>query len=276
MNPSISNQDRYPHRVLAIGGSDSSGSAGIQADLKTYEALDVFGTSAITIVTAQNTLGVQQSLPIPLELIEQQVNAVLNDISAHVIKTGLLGHSDVVKMVVNQILGLEKLPLVVDPVLVNGQGEPIVSLETVQAYQQDLFPLATIITPNLDEAQWLANMDSINNLGDCYTAAQRLYNYGVKTILIKGGHLENDDVKTDIFFDGETFIELTAPVLPVKNPHGVGCTFASAIAAELAKGNSIRDAVYTAHQYLQDALRGALNWQVGQGRTPVNHHFKNS
>ena len=118
-------------------------------------------------------------------------------------------------------------------------------------------------------------MDSINNLGNCYTAAQRLYNYGVKTILIKGGHLENRDIKTDIFFDGETFIELTAPVLPVKNPHGVGCTFASAIAAELAKGNSIRDAVYTAHQYLQNALRGALNWQVGQGRTPVNHHFRN-
>ena len=118
-------------------------------------------------------------------------------------------------------------------------------------------------------------MDSIQNLGDCYTAARRLYDFGVKTILIKGGHLENSETITDLFFDGANFVELTTPTLPVNNPHGVGCTFASAIAANLAKDHSSPlDAVHTAHQYLQDALRGALDWHLGNGRTPVNHHFK--
>jgi hydroxymethylpyrimidine/phosphomethylpyrimidine kinase len=272
MNLPISNQNYFPYRVLAIGGSDSGGSAGIQADLKTYEARSVFGTSVITLVTAQNTLGVQHAMPIPLELIEQQLNSVLSDIGTNAFKTGLLGRKDVVELVANRVKSFKATPLVVDPVLVNGRGNPIVTVETIQAYQDVLFPLATVITPNIDEARRLTNMDSIQNLGDCYTAARRLYDFGVKTILIKGGHLGTSNMITDLFFDGVDFIELTAPTLPVHNPHGVGCTFASAIAAELAKGNTPFDAVQTAHSYLQDALRGALDWHVGQGRTPVNHH----
>jgi len=276
MDLSISSQDYFPRRVLAIGGSDSGGSAGIQADLKTYEARGVFGTSAITIVTAQNTLSVQHAMPIPLELIEQQIDSVLSDIGANVVKTGLLGREDVVELVANRVKALQDIPLVVDPVLVNGNGDPIVTVETVKAYQDNLLPLATIITPNIDEAQWLTNLDSIQHLGDCYTAARRLYDFGVKNILIKGGHLGNSDGITDLFFDGVDFVELVAPTLPVINPHGVGCTFASAIAAELAKGKSPLDAVYIAQEYLQAALRGALDWRVGQGRTPVNHHVGSS
>lgn len=274
MNLSISEQGHNPRRVLAIGGSDSGGSAGIQADLKTYEAHGIFGTSAITMITAQNTLGVQHATPIPLELIEQQINSVLSDIGADAIKTGLLGRDVVVKLVANQATTFDDIPLVVDPVLVNGKGDAIVSPETVQAYQNVLFPLATIITPNIDEARWLTNMDAIQNLGDCYTAARRLYDFGVRTVLIKGGHLENRETLTDLFFDGTNFVELTAPTLPVNNPHGIGCTFASAIAAELAKGNPPFGAVHSAHQYLQEALRNALDWHLGHGRTPVNHHFK--
>lgn len=261
-----------PPRVLAIGGSDSGGSAGIQADLKTLTARGVYGTSVLTIITAQNTMGVQQSFPLPIPFIQQQIRAVLDDIGTSAIKTGLLGRADVVQMVADEAQRNGQAMLVVDPVLVNGEGHLIVSAETVGAYLEILFPQATIVTPNLDEASRLVGMPPATCLDDFYGLARKLHALGrSKAVLIKGGHLNDTDHVVDLLFDGQSFTELSAPRLPVENPHGVGCTYASAIAAELARGFSIKSAVQTAHAYLHRALSGALNWQLGQGRSPVRH-----
>ncbi len=262
--------ERLPCRVLAIGGSDSGGSAGIQADLKTYAAHRVFGMSALTVVTAQNTCTVQKALPLPLGLIQAQIVAVLEDMQADAIKTGLLGRADVVQLVAELVADYGKTPFVVDPVLVNGAGQPIVDEETVNVYRRKLFPLSTVITPNLDEARWLTDMTAITTENDLRAAARRLHALGPQAVLVKGGHLEGPQ-KVDLFFDGREFVKLTAPTLPVDNPHGVGCTFASAIAAGLALNTPLLEAVRNAHAYLQRTLRGALNWQIGRGRTPVNH-----
>lgn len=265
---------KLPWRALAIGGSDSGGSAGIQADLKTMAAHQVFGTTAITAVTAQNTLGVQRAMGLPVEMIEAQIEAVLNDIGADAIKTGLLGRVEVVGLVAEKVADFREgkgyVPLVVDPVLVNGSGARIVAPEVVAAYRERLFPLAGIITPNLDEACWLAEQEMVKSVEGLYEVARALYGFGSQAVLVKGGHLDGAQ-KVDLFFDGTDFIELTAPTLPIENPHGVGCTLASAIASQLARGETLVTAVQNAHAYLQKALHGALGWQLGQGRLPVNH-----
>lgn len=266
---------RQPRRVLTIAGSDSGGSAGIQADLKTLTARGVFGATAITVVTAQNTLAVQQALPLPLDMIAAQIEAVLSDIGADVIKTGLLGRPEVVDLVANYLVAQDKIPAVIDPVLVNGHGMKIVSEETVDAYRRHLLPLASVITPNLDEAAWLTELDTIATVDDFYTAAHRLHRLGATGVLIKGGHLGGAE-KTDLFFDGETYLVLKATALPIENPHGVGCTLASAIAAEMAKGASSLAAIRSAHAYLQATLRDSLEWQLGRGRPAVNHYKSSS
>jgi hydroxymethylpyrimidine/phosphomethylpyrimidine kinase len=256
--------------VLSIAGSDSGGSAGIQADLKTYEARGVFGSTAITLVTAQNTQGVRQVYPIPETMIEAQIRAVLDDIGANAIKTGLLGRESVVKLAAELIKEYDIKQVVVDPVMVDGSGKQFVNAETLAAYQSVLFPLATFITPNLDEASLLANIP-ISTRDDLYEAATRLHQFGSAYVLIKGGHLAENHTILDLVYDGRQFVELTAPRLAVDNPHGVGCTFASAIAAELAKGQAPLDAVKIAHAYLQTALVGSLGRQIGTGRQPVYH-----
>lgn len=268
----------HPPRVLSIAGSDSGGSAGVQADLKTLTALGVYGTSAITLVTAQDTEGVQAVQHLSPEFIGVQVETVLNDIGADVIKMGFLGDAQVIAHL--KAFLPSGTPLVVDPVLVNGHGELIVSPETIRAYRKILLPRAKVITPNLDEARLLAEMETIQTQADMETAARRIHSeYAPRTIVIKGGHLAESthaEQVLDLLFDGQQFYELIAPRLLIRNPHGVGCTFASAIAAYLAKGQSTNRAVHSAHRYLQNALKAAQNWQVGSGRTPVNHFFKQS
>lgn len=260
-------QSHIPPRVLTIAGSDSGGSAGIQADLKTFTARGVFGMSAITLVTAQNTQGVQRVEVMPAEIVASQMHAVLDDIGLTSAKTGLLFKADIVTLVADI---LPDIPLIVDPVLVNGSGKTIVSSETIEAYKTKLFPRATVITPNLDEAMLLSGIERIEHADDFRKAARIMHDYGVDFVLMKGGHMETEEI-VDILFDGDQFYEWRKPALPIKNPHGIGCTYASAIAAEVAKGNSVVDAVETAHAYVYRALKGALAWQLGQGRSPVNH-----
>ena len=263
-------------RVLTIAGSDSGGSAGIQADLKTFEARGVFGTTAVTVVTAQDTYGVKAVHMMPEDFIRAQATAVLDDIGADALKTGLLGRETVVHLAAELVRAYNIQRVVVDPVLLDGRGRQFVSDEAVTAYREVLFPLVAVITPNLDEAALLAGIE-IRTINDMHTAAQRLHEFGVKTVLVKGGHLADADSSvthiTDVIFDGNQFIELTALRLPVKNPHGVGCTFASAVAAELAKGQPAIAAITTAHHYLQAALAGILEFEnrIGGGRTPVFH-----
>jgi hydroxymethylpyrimidine/phosphomethylpyrimidine kinase len=263
----------YPRRVLAIGGSDSGGSAGIQADLKTYAARDVFGCTAITVVTAQDTNGVQAAHALPEDFVQSQIDVVLQDIGADVVKTGLLGRASIVQLVAEALRNYSISLAVVDPVIMNGKNEVFVSPETIDAYKTLLFPLATVITPNLDEAALLAGM-MIQSMPDMYEAARRLHDLGTRYVLVKGGHFSEGKRLLDLVYDGKQFLELTAWRLPVENPHGVGCTFASAIAAELAKGEPPLSAVSKAHKYLQRALARGLSWQVGHGRPPVNHSLR--
>ncbi|MCI0712372.1 MAG: bifunctional hydroxymethylpyrimidine kinase/phosphomethylpyrimidine kinase [Chloroflexi bacterium] len=258
-----------PYRVLSIGGSDSGGSAGIQADLKTLTALGVFGMTAITVVTAQNSHEVTASRILPCEFVEAQIDTVLQDIGADVIKTGLLAQLDIIEMVSTKVQGI---PCVVDPVLVNGQGRQIVSDDAVDAYRNVLFPEATIITPNLNEAAILARMETITSTSGMRQAAETLFAMGSPNILIKGGHLDEQSM-TDLFYNGKTFEIFNVPRLPVDNPHGVGCTLASAIAAFLARGLEPIDAVTDAHQYLHYALKAIVDWRLGKGRPPVNHFW---
>jgi hydroxymethylpyrimidine/phosphomethylpyrimidine kinase len=259
-----------PHRILSIGGSDSGGSAGIQADLKTLTALGVFGMSAVTVVTAQNTCEVTASHSVPVELVEAQIDAVLQDIGADVIKSGLLSQPDIIELVARK---LPEIPSVIDPVLVDGKGRQIVSDEAVETYRNVLFPKATIVTPNLVEAAILARMEPLNNTNDMRQAAERLYGMGSTFVLIKGGHLDEQSM-TDLFYNGQTFEIFNAPRLPVDNPHGVGCTFASAIAAFLARDLEPIDAVTDAHKYLHFALKASVDWRLGSGRPPVNHFWE--
>ena len=261
-----------PLRVLSIGGSDSGGSAGIQSDLKTYEAHGVFGTTALTVVTAQNTIGVQQALPLPIDLILAQIESVLSDIRPDAIKTGLLGRAEVVGLVAEKIKAYGPIPLVVDPVLVNGKGDLIVAPETLDAYREQLFPLATVITPNLDEAARLVgkSVGFVQRQDALHMLAFELRKFGSQVVVVKGGHLPGNQIG-DVVYDGTEFVKIQVARLPIENPHGVGCTFASAVAANLAKGVIPAMAVRSAHAYLQSALKAALEWKVGAGRTPVNH-----
>jgi len=260
----------HPPRVLAVGGSDSGGSAGIQADLKTYEACGVFGCTALTMLTAQNTLGVKGMYPLPEDFIAAQMQTVLDDIGADATKTGFLGRVSVVQ-VVAQIITAYRLPhVVVDPVLLDGKGQQIVSDEALAAYKDRLFPLAAVITPNLDEAALLTGIP-IQTKADIYEAARRLHGLGVGVVVVKGGHLRDGDAILNLVYDGQQFTPLSAPRLSVENPHGVGCTFASAIAAALARGVDPPQAIQSAHEYLQAALMGSLGWRLGRGRSPVFH-----
>ena len=262
-----------PPRVLTIGGSDSGGSAGIQADLKTLTACGVFGMNVITALTAQNTLGVQGIHPIPIEFIAAQAEAVLNDEGADVIKVGFLGRAEVVTWVADLAARYPHIPLVVDPVLVNGAGALIVSPETLAAYRTQLIPRAAILTPNLDEASLLADYNTVQGMEALQNIAHHLHGLGARYVLIKGGHLPEEGIM-DVFYNGHRFTIFTAERLPINNPHGVGCTLASAIAAYLAKGCSMDDAVQNAHQYLQRALAGCLAWELGAGRAAVNHFYQ--
>jgi hydroxymethylpyrimidine kinase/phosphomethylpyrimidine kinase len=261
---------KLPICVLTIAGSDSGGSAGLQADLKTFEARGVFGASVVTTVTAQDTQQVYQVYTLPESFIETQIQVVCNDLRIQAVKTGLLGRPSVIQITAAALRQHKVGQVVVDPVLVNGVGDPITPPETRRAYQDWLFPLATVITPNLDEAALLLGQN-IQDLAALKAAAYQLHQRGAKGVVIKGGHLLTPDQVVDVVYDGEQMIELTAPRLPTANPHGIGCTWAAAMTAELAKGYGPLEAIRRAHAYVQRALVGSLNWQVGKGRTPVYH-----
>lgn len=242
----------------------------MQADLKTFEARGVFGCTALTVITAQDTRAIKQVQPLPEPFIQAQIEAVLDDIGADAIKTGLLGRDSVVKLVAEVIKRYGIQNTVIDPVLMDGYGKQFVSDETLRTYRETLFPLATFITPNLDEAALLVGMTA-HTPAEVQELARRLHDLGSRYVLIKGGHLNSGDTIIDLVYDGQNFVELTAPRLPLENPRGVGCTFAAALAAELAKGQPPLGAAEIAHRYLQAALRGSLDRQVGIGRQPVFH-----
>lgn len=256
-------------RALTIAGSDSGGGAGIQADLKTFSALGVFGTSALTAITAQNTVGVTAVHEVPTEVISAQIDAVLEDIGADAVKTGMLSSSPIIECVCQAIERHQVQRLVVDPVMIAKSGDSLLREDAVSTLRARLLPLAAVVTPNIPEAEALTEK-SITTPEDARRAAQQIVDMGAKAVVVKGGHLEGP--ATDLFYDGSTFQEFTSPRIDTKNTHGTGCTFASAIAAGLARDMSTIDAVAQAKEYVTEAIR--RSFPIGQGHGPLNHFYK--
>ena len=256
--------------MLTIAGSDSGGGAGIQADLKAFAARGVYGMSALTAITAQNTVGVQGVFELPAEFVGQQIDSVMSDIGADAWKTGMLSNAEIIRVVAGRVRRYKMERLVIDPVMVAKSGDPLLREEAREALVEELVPLAYVITPNHHEAQVLTGLD-INTLEDMRAAAAAIHGMGARNVVVKGGHLPGATDATDVLYDGREFTELDAPRIDTPNTHGTGCTFASAIAAELAKGNEVPAAVRIAKEYLTAALRAAVDLHIGHGHGPLNH-----
>ena len=256
-----------PPTAMTIAGSDSGGGAGIQADLKTFSALGVFGTSTLTAITAQNTVGVTAVHEIPTDVIAAQIDAVITDIGADAVKTGMLSSSAIVATVADSVRRHSITNLVVDPVMVAKSGDRLLREEAIATICNELIPLAKVVTPNIPEAEDLTGQ-TIGSDDDARRAAEAIINMGAKSVVIKGGHREGPP--TDILYDGEEFAEFTTERIPSTSTHGTGCTFASAVAAGLAHGLETAAAVQQAKEYVTAAIRAA--YPIGNGHGPL-HHF---
>ena len=255
-------------RVLVVAGSDSGGGAGIQADIKTISALDAYAATAITALTAQDTLGVHGVFPIPVDFIEQQMRLVLADIGADCVNTGMLHSAEVIDAV-TAVLEAEGagIPVVVDPVMVAKGGAPLLQAEAVDALKRRIVKIATVLTPNIPEAELLAGM-SISSVDDMRRAADALMALGPGAVFLKGGHLSGDTLH-DLLVTGDATEILSAPRIDTKHTHGTGCTTASAIAAGIAQGLPLADAVRRAQRYVHEAIRQAPG--IGSGHGPIGH-----
>ena len=256
-----------PPTVMTIAGSDSGGGAGIQADLKTFSALGVFGTSTLTAITAQNTVGVSAVHEVPTEVIAAQIAAVITDIGADAVKTGMLSSGAIVETVAEAIRRHAIANLVVDPVMVAKSGDRLLREEAIASIRNSLLPLATVVTPNIPEAEELTGQ-TISADADVRRAAASIVKMGAKSVVVKGGH--RDGPPTDVLYDGQRFLEFTTERIPSTNTHGTGCTFASAVAVGLAHGLDTPAAVEQAKEYVTAAIRAA--YPIGQGHGPL-HHF---
>jgi hydroxymethylpyrimidine/phosphomethylpyrimidine kinase len=261
--------DGEPVKALTIAGSDSGGAAGLQADLKTFTALKVYGMSVITAVTAQNSLHVTAVHYLPPDFLAAQLDAVLSDYGAAAAKTGFIGRPDLIQTIADKAAAHSLPYLVIDPVLVNHKGQSMFPPAVTHAYRHHLLPLAWLITPNRHEAALLAEMSAIDTPADMETAARTLQHLGPRHILIKGGRDGNDIV--DLLFDGEQFTWLRSPYLHTPNTHGSGDTLSAAITAYLAQGNDTITAVHRAHHFTAAAIRAAVSWRLGKGHGPLSH-----
>lgn len=252
--------------ALTIAGSDPSGGAGIQADLKTFHQFGVYGEAVITLLTVQNTQTVERVEIMPADLVHDQLIAVLNDIPPLYAKTGALGNREIVRLVAH-IARQYKLRLVVDPVMISKHGSPLMSEESRGALLEELIPNAFVVTPNLHEAAAIAGTSEAANPKEI---AQRIADLGCPRVIIKGGHARGP--ANDLFFDCGVFHEFHSERLETKNTHGTGCTYSAAITAELAKGAELTDAVARAKRFITEAIR--TNPNLGRGYGPVNHHAR--
>ncbi len=257
--------------VLTIAGSDSGSGAGIQADLKTFAAHGVHGTSAITAVTAQNTLGVTAVQEVDLDVIAAQIDAVVEDMYPVAVKTGMLSSPEIVRLVAAKANEYGWQTLVVDPVMVASSGARLLRDEAVETYRTELLPLATVTTPNLLEATELTGIE-IASSGDAREAAKAISVLGVKYVVVKGGHMEVAGESRDLLYDGRDFVEFGLPWIDTTSTHGTGCTFASAITAQLALGGDIESAFRSAKKFVWEAMNAA--YPVGQGHGPLNQMWR--
>lgn len=269
--PSPTPARRYA-RVLSIAGSDSGGGAGVQADLKTFSALGCYGMTAITAITAQNTCGVTGIHGIPPEMLRAQIDAVVQDIGVDAVKIGMLHSPDVVRVVAEAIRNHQLPHVVLDPVMVATSGDKLIADETVGVLVRELFPLAEVITPNLDEAGWLLGR-SISSADALPEAAQALLGLGARAALLKGGHLPGNWVVDLLAVQGGTTQRLESQRIATHNGHGTGCTLSSAIAAFLAMGESLPLAVEHARAYILGAIAAGADVTTGRGHGPLNHGY---
>ena len=258
--------------TLTIAGSDSCGGAGLQADIKTMSALGCYACSVVTAVTAQDTLRVHQVMDVPVAMVVSQLHAVLTDISPVAIKTGMIGNAEIAAAVAVELETAPRVPLVVDPVMVATSGDPLMRAGTLYIVTGRLLPLATIVTPNIPEAEAMADMKIVSD-DDVWTAAARILAFGCKAVLIKGGHAEGT-TKTDRLLTADgTRHEYSSATINTPNTHGTGCTLSSAITAFLARGCRLEEAVGKAKEYLEKALDAGKEVAVGHGHGAVDHFF---
>ncbi len=258
-------------RALTIAGSDSSGGAGIQADLKVFQVFGVFGMTAVTSITAQNTFEVSEIYDVPGMVVYLQIKAVVEDIGVDAAKTGMLSQEDIIENVARAIKDFRLEKLVVDPVMVAKSGAELLRSSAIESFIKEVIPKALVITPNIREAEKIANVQ-IRSKKDMKDAAKAIYALGAKCVIVKGGHIKLDDRPgsvTDIVYLNGEFYELVYPFVETKNTHGTGCTFSAAITANLAKGKDILTSVRLARAYLQSTIENSLN--IGRGAGPVSH-----
>lgn len=254
-------------RALSIAGSDSGGGAGIQADLKTFQELGVYGMSVLTAVTAQNTTGVEAVYPLSPEAVMEQIQAVGSDIGVDALKTGMLFSSEIITAVAEMITLHGWTNVVVDPVMIAKGGAALLQEEAIRALTMKLMPVTTVVTPNLPEAERLIGKRIIGR-PDKHEAARELHGLGAKYVVIKGGHEEGAE-SVDLFFDGSSFSELSGPRIATRHTHGTGCTFSAALTAGLASGLEVEAAVHQAKAFIQAAIEDGI--LIGSGNGPTNH-----
>lgn len=260
--------------AMTIAGSDSSGGAGIQADLKTFSSLGLYGASVVTAITAQNTEGVHSQFAIPAEMVCNQIVAVMDDLTPSVVKIGMLANADIVHAVADALRGCN-IPIVLDPVIVSTSGHRLLSAEALDVVKQRLLPMATVITPNIPEMEALTMMP-IGSESEKLEAARYLISIGARAVLLKGGH-ESGAEKRDILYlpteNGILEEHMSMPTIPTRNTHGTGCTLSSAIAAYIALGCGLSEAAHRAKEYVTNALMAGADIVLGRGHGPVNHLF---
>ena len=278
------NQSKSYPKVLSIAGSDSSGGAGIQADLKTFSALGVYGATAITAITAQNTQGVNSQFALEPQMVYDQIAAVMDDIEPSVVKIGMLSNTAIVEAVAKALHDYRPSFIILDPVIVSSTGHRLLSIEAQETIKERLIPIADLLTPNIPEMKALTD-SSLSSLEEKKEAAQQLFNLGAKAILLKGGHEEGEVKKDYLFFNGlkakdkslksasESVSVYASETVVTKNTHGTGCTLSSAIAAFIARGLSLEDAISEAKNYVTEAIRAGADINIGKGIGPVNHFF---
>ncbi len=269
-NESTMENDEGVPIAVTISGSDTSAGAGIQADLKTFSALGVYGATVLTALTAQNTMGVQSVFPVPPDFIACQWHSVIDDLDVRAIKIGMIGTAQAIVTVVDQLANCEGIPIVVDPVMVATSGDVLLEPAAEVELVEKLIPRADVLTPNLHEAARLLDSEVAASLDEMEVQSERLLKKGAKSVLVKGGHHIGSEA-IDIFNTGTNIIRLSAPRIPTSNTHGTGCTLSSAIAAYLAMGRDLVTSVELAKIYLTKALKEADRLKVGRGHGPVNH-----
>lgn len=259
--------------VLTIAGSDSGGGAGIQADIKAISATGAYACSVITALTAQNTQCVSGIYPISCEFIEQQLDAVFSDLNVIAVKIGMLSDADIIRSVAKKIKQYSPQYLVVDPVMVTTSGDLLLQTSAIDCLKNELLPLADIITPNLPEASALINVKKPESELDMNAMIEELRLLGAKSVLLKGGHLEQDKNSTDLLILSDSIERLSTPRVETRNTHGTGCTLSSAIASYLAQGHDLLNAVQLGKSYITQAIKHADELNIGQGHGPVNHFY---